>query len=482
LNNDFIFTFLSGLKMKKYFAGSFILILTSLLIISCKSTTEPVDTGTGEGQATISGVVIDNTSGSVIQGAEVDIYNGATVIGKTTDSEGRFAADFTIDKSKQILIYTKLNGYYSDSTYVSVTAGEETKVTVKIQKKTIGADVSGNPASIVLISTSAQSIGVKESGSVESAYVIFEVQDSSGNSVDINNSVLVNLKFGQCPGGGEYINPSSVKTNASGQVTVSVSSGTKAGVVQCIAEIEFNSKKIISKPVNIAIHGGLPDQDHFSLAPVYLNIPGWDEILNTETITAIVGDKYANPVKPKTAVYFTTTGGIIEGSALTDELGLASVTLISGNPRPVHPLLGAGFAEITATTADENYNKVIGSTIVLYSGAPIITVSTSQFSNIPHGGSTTIYYSVKDLNGNPIASNNSISVTVVEGELVYVTGDINISTMDTQSKDATNYSFRIFDGDTGSGDYIGPRTATINIKVQGPNGYATASISGTLDY
>lgn len=482
MNNDFIFTFLSGLKMKKYFAGSFLLILTSLLIISCKSTTEPVDTGTGEGQATISGVVIDNTSGSIIQGAEVDIYNGATVIGKTTDSEGRFAADFTIDKSKQILIYTKLNGYYSDSSYVSVTAGEETTVTIKLQKKSVGEDVSGNPASIVLITTSAQNIGIRGSGSVESAFVTFEVQDSSGNSININSSVLVNFVLGLSPGGGEYINPTSVKTNSAGRVTVSISSGTKAGVIQFVAMINFNGTEIISKPVNIAVHGGHPDQNHFSVATQYLNIPGWNIDAFPNTITALVGDKYANPVKPKTAVYFTTTGGIIEGSALTDELGLAPVTLLSGNPRPVHPLLGAGFAEITATTADENENVVIGKTIVLFSGAPIITVSTTQFPNIPHGGSITIYYTVKDLNGNPIAPNNGISVTVVEGEMVYVAGDVNFSTMDTQSKDATNYSFRIFDADTAPGDYIGPRSATIQIKVQGPNGYATTSISGTLDY
>jgi hypothetical protein len=482
LNSNLIFTFLSGIKMKKYLTGSLILILTSLFIFSCKSTTEPVDTGTGEGEATISGIVVDNTTGSIIQGAEVNIYNGSSVIGKTTDAEGRFAANLTIEKSKEILVYTKLNGYYSDSTNVSATAGVETKVTIKLQKKTVGADISGNPASIVLVSTSAQNIGIKGSGSVESAYVTFEVQDSSGNSINMSSSVLVNFVLGLCPGGGEYINPTAVKTNANGRVTVSISSGTKAGVIQFIAMINFNGTEIISKPVNIAVHGGHPDQTHFSVATQYLNIPGWHIDAFPNTITAIVGDKYANPVKPKTAVYFTTTGGIIEGSALTNDMGLAPVTLLSGNPRPVHPLLGAGFAEITATTADENKNVVIGKTIVLFSGEPRITVSPTQFPNIPHAGSTTIYYTVKDLNDNPIAPGNSITVSVVEGSKVYVAGDVNFSTMDTQSKDATNYSFRIFDGDTGVGDYIGPRTASIQIKVQGPNGYTTATISGTLDY
>ena len=42
-----------------------------------------------------------------------------------------------------------------------------------------------------------------------------------------------------------------------------------------------------------------------------------------------VGDKYSNPVRPGTSVYFETTHGIIEGSDLTDSLGRATVTLFN---------------------------------------------------------------------------------------------------------------------------------------------------------
>ncbi len=111
--------------------------------------------------------------------------------------------------------------------------------TIKLQERTTGDDISGDPASIVLISTSAQSIGVKGSGSVEAATIVFEVQDSSGNTITIDHSVWVNFRLGQCPGGGEYINPSAIKTNSEGRVTVSLSSGTIAGVVQFYAEIDL---------------------------------------------------------------------------------------------------------------------------------------------------------------------------------------------------------------------------------------------------
>ncbi len=124
-----------------------------------------------------------------------------------------------------------------------------------------------------------------------------------------------------------------------------------------------------------------------------------------------VGDKYA-PVKPKTAVYFTTTGGIIQGSALTNDLGIGSATLVSGNPRPVHPLLGSGFAEITASTADENYNKISASTIVLFSGYSILTVNPTIFPDIQHGGARQITYTIMDINESYCPGNN---VTVSSG-------------------------------------------------------------------
>jgi hypothetical protein len=467
--------------MKKYFISMIILFATTLYFISCKTTTEPVDTGTGEGEATISGQVLNNEDGTPIVGAEVDIIDGSNVVGKTTDSDGRFAAKLTISKSKDILVYTTLKGYYSDSTFVTVTANVESKVTIKLQKKTVGADVAGNPASIVLVSTSSQSIGVVATGSVETAYVTFEVQDSSGNAINIDHSVWVNFDLGQHPNGGEFISPKFQKTNAKGQVTVSISSGTKAGVLQFIAYIDFNGNRIISKPVNIAIHGGHPDQSHFSVGPKQLNIAGWDKIGVLDEVTALVGDKYGNPVKPKTAVYYTTSGGVIEGSALTNDLGLASVTLLSGNPLPVHPVLGNGFATITAITADENYNKVIDSTLVLFSGHSILTVSPTNFGNIPHGGSSpTIYYTINDINGNPIAPNNNVSIVVIEGGGVKVVGDVNFVTIDTQSKNDTHFAFQVVDTDI---DFpLGARAISIQISVSGPNGKVVGSVSGTADF
>jgi hypothetical protein len=449
-------------------------VIMFLIISGCKSetATEP-DVITGEGDLTINGVVIDNTSGETLGNADVVIVEGGNQINRVTDATGKFSAAITVDKSELVSIFTYLKGYYSDTTSLNVIGGKDTSVSIKLQEKTVNTDVSGDPASIVLINTSAQSIGVKESGSVESAIVTFEVQDSSGVPVDIDHSALVNFSIGQGPGGGEFINPASVKTNANGRVVVSISSGTKAGVIQFIAQINSNGTTILSKPVNIAIHGGHPDQNHLSVFPKYLNVAGWHINGNEDLITAIVGDKYANPVKPLTAVYFTTTGGIIEGSALTNNDGEGTVKLITGNP-----LTADGFVTVYVSTADENSNKITDSTIVLFSGKPILT-APSSFTDISHGGEAVVQYTIKDVNGNPIAAGNYVSVTIAEGQGVQLLGDVDFTTIDTQSKDFTSYSFKIIDDDIDKP--LGTRSIVINIKVSGPNGSAAANVSGIVD-
>ncbi|NIT57443.1 MAG: hypothetical protein GWN00_14780, partial [Aliifodinibius sp.] len=147
------------------------------------------------------------------------------------------------------------------------------------------------------------------------------------------HSVEVQFRIGSGPDGGEFIFPPSEITDSEGQATVHITSGIKAGVMQVIAEAVVDTGIIRSKPVSIAIHGGLPDSTHFSIAVEKVNFPGWHIYGLTNAITAFVGDKYSNPVRPNTSVWFNTDGGIIEGSALTNPQGQASVDLISAAPK-----------------------------------------------------------------------------------------------------------------------------------------------------
>src|SRR5206468_7073605 len=125
--------------------------------------------------------------------------------------------------------------------------------------------------------------------------------------------------------------PDTVSTDSDGLASVTVTSGTLAQAVQVRAQITGTA--IHSEPVRVAIHGGLPNANHFSFAVERKNVPGL-VFLILDPITALVGDRYGNPVQEGTAVYFTTTGGVIQGSAPTDDHGLAKVDLVTGNPFP----------------------------------------------------------------------------------------------------------------------------------------------------
>lgn len=451
------------------------LILFSLIFFlfnfGCKKPVEPQQQQ--QKVVTLKGQVLDSKTGSPIDSAVVRVIGITPQIISYTDSLGFYRVSFEIDAETQINIVAFKEGYEPDTAVVLAVPGRNINVpNLMLNRVAPETPTSGEAASIVLISQSAKNIGVKGSGSVETAQMVFEVQDSSGRPVDLAHSVEVSFRIGSGPGGGEFVYPPKSRTDSKGRVTANIASGTKSGVVQIIAETVVGTKTIRSLPVVIVIHGGLPDSAHFSIAPEKLNFPGYNIFGLTNKITAYVGDKYGNPVKPGTAVYFTTTGGIIEGSTLTNDQGQGTVNLISAEPRPVHPVLGPGYAVVTATTADENQKTIKAETVVLFSGYPVITVNPTTF-DIPNLGSQVFNYTVSDQNGNPLSGGTTIKVTI-DGKDIRALGDLDITLPDTRDRSWTRFSFAIQDT---AGD-VTERPVLIRISTVGPNGSATINIQG----
>lgn len=448
-------------------------------LIGCESDTQV--TGGGDDQQTtktvrVSGQVISKLTGIPIDSAQVLLKYSSGQFVLYTDNQGKFSREISISSSINLTIVVSKNNFNTDSLNVFVSGNSDVVnvPVIQLEYKNSGSTPSGDPVSIFVLSQSATSIGVKESGAEETARIVFVVQDSAGVPIDLAHSVDVRFRFGAQPGGGELLSPTIVKTNNNGQAAVNLTSGTKAGVVQIIAEINLGSKIITSLPVAISIHGGLPDLAHFSVAPKNLNFAGYNIFGLLNPITAYVGDKYGNPVRPLTSVYFTTTGGIIEGSIQTNSQGIGTTNLISALPRPNHPIFGPGFATVTATTADANSNNISQETIVLFSGVPQMSVSPTSFS-IANGGIQAFTYTINDQFSNPLAGGTSIKVTV-EGEDVKAQGDIDIVLPDTQSRTWTQFNFVVWDTKPEEDKLT---QVVINIKSDGPNGKAQVTISGT---
>lgn len=458
--------------MKSKYLYLFFIINVIFFINSCEFGTE--DVSTDEQKTSISGQVVDSESGNPVSGASIKINGDSSYTGATTNSQGTFLIEFDLLQDQELTIIIYKNNYYSDTTKVFVASGSTTDISL-VRLRVVsgtGTTTSGQAASLYLYSQSAPSIGVKESGSPETAQIIFEVLDSSGIPITFENKVFVRFSFLANPGGGEYLFPDSVETNSLGRVTVTLNSGTVAGVVQLLAGIGDQGNLIQSRPVLISIYGGLPDANHFDVASELLNYPAYGLLGYAIPFTAYVGDKYSNPVRPNTTVYYSTTSGIIGGSAQTAENGTATVELLT-QPFPNHSQYGFGFFEVNASTIDENSSLIYTSSLRLLSGYPELDISPNTI-DIQNGGSQVFVYTVSDINNNPLAKGTSISVTVEEGDIT-VFGEIDITLPDTQSGAYTQFTFTAVDSEPSTSD---PKNAIITIQCSGPNGDESLSISG----
>lgn len=434
-------------------------------------------------ETTVAGTVVDASSGALVEGAVVQIVSLSPQPSQQTDADGRYSFSVALEADSELTITAGKSGYIEDS--ISVTARPESDVYVSdLRLAPVAAD-PGNPGStpatgpgpksIVLATISDEAILVKESGGRETADITFEVRDSLGLPLDGDNPVDVAFSFGAHPGGGETLYSTSAKTDETGRATTSLHSGTVAGVVQVVAEVTHNGTVIRSRPASIAIHGGLPDRDHFGVGPFEHNMP-FVKLGYSDAVTAIVGDKYGNIATPGTAVYFSTTGGIIEGSAQTNAKGAATVELIANNPFPVHPEYGPGYAVVTASTANEHDETIQTQALVLMSGnAQISGVSPASFS-IPNGGAQTISFTVSDQHGNPLTGGTTIKVEAGDGVKLSGHTDVELADALFGGQGITDFSFTVADADA---DNEEPVSVTITISVEGKNGVTGTTLSGS---
>ncbi len=403
-----------------------VLLVALFFSAGCDAFRPDDETETG-GVVSLSGQVINASTAEPIAGAFVRILPFDLLFETTTD--GRYEAVVEIDSTMDLSIRATKDGFSEAATQVLALA--ERAITVPNLSLSPAADApreSGRAANMLLLRQTASVIGVRESGSEEVATLTFQLADSVGRPVILNQSSRVRFSFGVRPGGGEEIAPQEAQTNDQGQVEVTLSSGTRAGVVQVIAETDVAGRTVRSQPVALTIHGGHPDQAHFSLGPVRRNFPGLNVIGLTNEISVIVGDRFSNPVRPGTSVNFSSTHGIVGGSTLTDAEGRGSVNLTSANPLPPD-----GIAHVTAVTADDQQNVVTSTTPVVFTGTPVVQVSPGV-ARIGQAYSLT----VTDFNGNPLVAGTTISVAA-EGTAVKATGNTEVQIPETSFSGGLNF-------------------------------------------
>jgi len=425
---------------------------------------------------TVSGIVT-NSSGEPIEGALVSILSPPPEESTTTDEDGVYEFSRTIEEAVSYNIEISKDGYESRTEeFVADPSNGPNFPNVQLSEPGNDDDDSGNDdgdevegttggaASIILDNLSDSSINISETGGNVNSTFTFVVQDSAGRALDGNGAVDVEFILTSGPGGGEAISPEVVRTGNDGTATASLFSGNIAGNVKIEAKVERTDidLTIRSKPILLTIHGGFPDQNHFSIAVDEYNFEGFLVNGNRNQIDVIVGDKFSNPVKPGTTVYFNTTGGIIQGSGETDDDGQITVDLISGDPRPAD-----GYATITAYTFNDEDEEITRDIEVLFSSGPSndnITVTPNTF-DIPPNGSESFDMVVTDTNGNPLPSGTTITVEPPEGMAVEGDVDISVPNSLTGGEGITEFSF------TARDTYDESQDVSIVILVETPEGY-----------
>lgn len=224
---------------------------------------------------------------------------------------------------------------------ITATAGTATNsLTLTIQ--------SGKAGTIEVNNIDPRVIGIIGSGVTQSATIEFLVKDSSGNPVD--DGTAVRFKLGNTTlGGGETItteggnSTTAVGRTNKGLAKVTVKSGTVAGNIDVIAEVD-TKEGLISTSARVTVVSNVPDADHLSLSVQYHNIAGGVTFGLLDNITAFVGDRFGNIVPDNTSVSFITEGGTIgrsiEGGAFTSTTTLGQAQAVLQSAGPTTPQLG----------------------------------------------------------------------------------------------------------------------------------------------
>lgn len=366
-----------------------------------------------------------------VQGVQVKLTaSGLNPIIDSTDQDGNYELQFTLEPASQlkVTINIKKEGYKEELPFFfDVETGARypiPPIVIKLDTTTTvgggGGGItpgSGMPQTIAFMGPQTIDIKVYGVGGNETAIILYEVRDSLGSPISISQRDTVNFSIEGPPVfGGAYVSPSWAMTNSAGRVATTVNSGTISGVLQIVASLrrESDGVWVRSTPTRVVVNAGLPDQKFFSIGAKQYNCAFYNWVGRTNDILVQVGDKYSNPVHQNTAVYFSTTGGIINAARYTDIKGHAIATLFSGNPLPNYavPGFGPGYAWVYAQTIGQNSVIVKDSIIVLFSGLPYITVIPNTNINVPRGGSQSFSVNISDQHGNPLAPNTLIKASI----------------------------------------------------------------------
>jgi hypothetical protein len=325
-----------------------------------------LDLGTGQDGSFVSGGLTTSTDGSSLS------YGGDTVVTvNIVDSNGNAlftSSSVTVDFTSNCAQSVPPQSTISSSVITTSGVAVATYSAISCEgTETITASLSDGTSATTNITVAGQVLGALEFVSAAPTTIALSGSGSSANPEVTTVSFSLNDKTG-APMAGETINyelstgvggvslsSSSSVTDAEGLTSVQLNAGGVNASVSVIASVvvsngDGSTSTTTTTSDPIAMLGGVPDQDSFTIAADILNPRAGNFVGNQVNITVRAADRYNNEARDGTQISFVTSGGAIVGSCALSS-GACTVQWTGQNPVPA-----SGLTRILArTTGEESF-------------------------------------------------------------------------------------------------------------------------------
>jgi len=303
------------------------------------TTTDGVDLSYG-GDAAVTVSIVDSSDNALFTGGSVNVSFTSNCV------EGGLA---TIDSSANTsngtatVAYSALTCEGTDTITATLSDGTSATIAINIAGQILG--------SLEFVSATPSTIALKGSGSSanpEVSNLTFILRDNTGAAIS-GKEVSYELSTEV---GGITLSKATSFTSEDGTTSVALNAGGVNVSVSVTASVTNDDGDTIVTTSNpIAIVGGLPDQDSFSVSVQTFNPRAGNFDGSTSGITIRAADRFNNPAPDSTQISFVTNGGSIIGACALSG-GVCSVNWTGQNPRPE-----SGLARILVrTTGEESFN------------------------------------------------------------------------------------------------------------------------------
>jgi hypothetical protein len=396
------------------------------------------------------GMVVKFTAGEQFKDVDEDGYFTGGVDELTSDANQNgkwdpmgFVPLYALTQDGKATV-TYLSGFRTGTAHIKVTTVLDGEL---LQDDATLLLVPTDSVAYIVLMPDQPVIQVRGTGGAEATQVRAMLYDDNGSRVGADLPVEFYILYG--PEGGEALNgvtgdPITVKTNSYGEAVVTLSSGTKSGVIK----LRAMSGTVLSSSSIVTVCAGPPVD--ISLSPYLCNIPGCDSTCVEDTICACVVDRYGNPVPDSTSVHFGTEEGMVYCCDKTKQ-GCAYSVYVSGDPR------NDCIALVWAETWGED--GIISDTCMIILSGRVSTVNFLSYpQSLPADGISkgNVRVEVLDGNGYWVPDRTPVDITTTFGTVAsgFTWDGCNASFYDFQLVSQSlkqDYSMKYTDRDDGIG-------------------------------